>query len=351
MGHETPGDHTTVGKAAPPSHPSAKSGPESVHRCPGHKLIREFGLSLASSIPGEGATRLKASTDSWTSAQAVPGTKEPIGKGAPEGTPGCRLSNGSLDSEPSGPGNREKVRSCLSSIPHLETPGKPGMELPETRAQGLTKKRGRDCSLEALSLAPYKKTPKNLGPIWSSSMNRAFCLFPRSLGLGLRGGRPHTFTISINSIESRRSVLWRYPPKGNVWPFIFRFAPEISPVWMSEPSSKISSDIFADLFSCCGIELPFIVVKKLRNFSCNIPGSAWNIFQPMLRNSTPRNMFGIGRIELSPIVRHRTWQTLSGCSETPLADYGDPRTSFGHVSMHLICHGHAKSFHYLCKIQ
>jgi hypothetical protein len=74
--------------------------------------------------------------------------------------------------------------------------------------------------LEAVSLAPYKKTPKDLVPICCFSMRAAFCSFLRSRAPGLPRGKPPFFTISTKGIRFRRSVPWPYLRAGNGWPFL-----------------------------------------------------------------------------------------------------------------------------------
>jgi len=90
--------------------------------------------------------------------------EEPIGKVAPEGSPGRRLSDRPMDLEPDSQSDRPGVWGSISPLPRLEASIKPGMELSETRASSLAKGRRRDCPLEALPLAPYKKNRKTWGP-------------------------------------------------------------------------------------------------------------------------------------------------------------------------------------------
>jgi hypothetical protein len=59
------------------------------------------------------------------------------------------------------------------------------MELPETGTPGFGKKGRRDCPLEAVSVAAYKKTRKNLAPTCFFSMKAGSCSFPRSRAHGL----------------------------------------------------------------------------------------------------------------------------------------------------------------------
>jgi hypothetical protein len=67
--------------------------------------------------------------------------------------------------------------------------------------------------LEALPLALYKKTPKGLGPIWSSSMSPAFCSFPTSRAPGPPRTKPLPSTICISKTEFLPSECLAVSPK------------------------------------------------------------------------------------------------------------------------------------------
>lgn len=239
--HETLWNRTTVGKAAPAGHPSVKSGQKSVGRGTGLECICKLGVSLVANISREGFRRATPQAHSRAPTKAVEVSEKTIGKGAPEGPPSRRLSDRPVDLEPDSQSDRPGVRGPISSLPRLEAPGKPGMELSETRASSFAKEGRRNCPLEAVPLAPYKKKPKDLGPIWSSSMNPGFCLSPMSLVLGHPKGRPLSFIISISKTEFLPSVVCRCLPEEGVWLFIFGFAHAISLVWMFVLSSKACS--------------------------------------------------------------------------------------------------------------
>ncbi len=351
MGHETPWNRSAAGKAAPTGHPAVKSGQESVGCGTGSKRFCELSLSLVPDVPNKGLAGTVPPTHSGKTTQTLQVPKEKTGKGALKGTPNRWIPHGSMDLKTGSRGDRATVWHSLSPLPCLETSSKPGLELPETGAPGFAKGRRADRPLEALPLAPYKKTPKGLGPIWSSSMSPAFCSFPTSRAPGHPRARLLSSTISTSRTEFLPSVLWRCLRKEDAWPFISSFAHAISPAWMSGPSSKACSGIFRGLWSCCGIGELSTGVKKSSNGSLNIQDFMWNIFQPTHRNLTRLNMFGIRPIALYPTVRRRTWQSLQGCSETLCGGYEDPKTSFGPVFMLPIYHGHGEPFHYLCKTQ
>src|SRR5487761_545482 len=316
--HETPRNRPAVGKTAPAGHATVKGGQKSVGGGPRRKRIGEFGVPLAPDLPGEGCA------------------------GAPEGTPGRRLSDGSMDLTARGQGDRPAVRSSVSPLPRLETSGKPGLELPETGAPRPPTGRESHPTLAAGALAPYKKTPKGLGLIWFFSMKAAFCSFPMSPAPGPRKDKRPSFTISTSRTEFLPSAPLPCPPSEGGWPFISSAAPGISPAWMSELSSKTCSGIFTVQWSCCGIGERSTGGKKSSNSSLTIPDSVSKSFRPMPRNSTPQNISGIKPTAPSPIAHRRTSQTLKEDFETRCGGYGDPKGSFGLVSMLPICHGHGE---------
>lgn len=351
MGHETPWNRTATGEASPTSDPAAKSGQEAVGRRTCVKCFCEFSVPMVSGVPRQGPSRPAAPAHAWTTTQALPVPEAQTGKAASEGTPRCRLSDGYVDAPASGRGDRETFRRWVSSLPCLETPGKSGLELPETGAPSVAKKRKTDRPLEALPLAPDKKNPKNLGPIWSFWMNLAFCLFRTLPAPGPRKGKRPSCTISISKTEFLPSMPWWCLRNEDMWRSISNFADVISLAWMFELSSKTCSGTFEGQWSFFGIEERSTDVKKSSDGYLNIQDFIWNIFQPMHQNLTPLNMFGIRPITLSPTVHRGTWRTLTGCSETRYEGYGDPKNCFGPVSMLPIYHGHGEYFLYLCKTQ
>jgi hypothetical protein len=354
IGYETLWNRTAVGKAAPAGHPAAKSGQKSVGSGTGLKRIGKFSVSLVPDIPRKGFTGATSPTHSRTPAQTIQVSEESVGEVAPEGTRGCRLSDRPMDLKAGSQSDRSRVWGSISPLPCLEALDEPGVELSETRAPCVAKGRRKNCSLEALPLATYKKKPKDLGPIWFSLMNLVFCLFPTSPVPGRPKGRPLSFIIPISRTEFLPLVLSRCPPKKGAWHFIFGFAHAILQVWMCVLSSRTCSDILGVQWFCCGTEEPFTGGKKSGDSSLvNNKDCMFISFLPMLQNLTLRNMFGIRLIVRSPTVHQRISWSLKECSEIRCDEYGDPKNFSGPVSMLPIYHGYDESetFHYLCKIQ
>ena len=350
-GYETSWNPRATGKAAPAGHSFVQGGQEPASHSTGFKCFSEFGIPMASGLSREGGWRVKASTHAWPSSEADQSSKRPSCPTPFKRPSGCGVSDRFMDFKPGGQGDPPTVRRSLSSQPRVETPCRLGVELSEARAACFTKRRGRDRSLEEIPLAAYKKTPTDLGPIWSSLMNRVFCSFRTLLGLGLRKGRLPFSTTFTNRIVFRPSMLWPYRQNGNVWPCIFNFEPGILQDWISTLSSNTCFIIFGDRLFSCGTEALFTDGKRLSNTFLNTLVSDRSISRPMRRNLIRQSMFGTIRTECLPTVLPRIWRNSKGSSEIQPGKSVNPRSSFGHVSMLLICLGQDKSFHYLCKTQ
>jgi hypothetical protein len=350
-GHETLWNPRAAGKAAPAGDPFVQGGQEPASHSTGFECFSEFSIPMASCLSRERGSRVKAPTDARPSSQADQSSKKPSCPSPPKWPSGCRVSDRFMDVKQGSQSDRPAVRRSISSQPRVETPRRLRVELSEAGAKSFTKRRGRDRSLEAVPLVPYKKTPTDVGPIWSSLMNRAFCSFRMLRGPGPRKGRPPFFTTFTNRIVFRPSMLWPYRRNGNVWPCIFNFELGILRGWISTLSSNICFAILEVPLFYYGTEAPFIGGKRLNNISLNIPAFRRSISLPMRRNSIRQNMFGTKRTACSPIVLPRTWQSSRGSSEIQPGESANPRSSFGHVSTLLICLGQDNSFHYLCKTQ
>ena len=350
-GHETPWNPRAAGKAASAGHPFVQSGEEPASHSTRFECFCKFRVPVALGLPRERDWRIEAPADTRTSPQTDPRSEKAACPDAFKWTSGRRVSDRFMDLKPGSESDRPTVRRSISSEPRVEAPREYGMELSEARAASFTEKRRRDRALEAVSLAPYKKTPTDVGPIWSSSMNRASCSFRTLLVPGLRRDKHLFFTTFTNKIVFRLSMRWPYRRKGGVWLSTFNFGLGISRAWISMHFSSICSAIFEAPFFYYGTVEPSIGGKRLNNISVSALGSRKNTSLPMRRNLIRQNMFGTKRIVHSPMVRPRTWQSSRISSGIQLGGSENPRSSFGLVSTHLICLGQDNSFHYLCKTQ
>ena len=352
MGHETPRNPATTGEATPTGDPVVESRERSVGSGTCLKRLQEFGLPVVRGLQKERTHRASPQPDPGPSTQVVPDPEATAGPASFGGPPGCWPSDRSVDLEADRSVDREAVSHSVPPQPCLAVTSRHGVELPETGAPSSTTRRSGDCALEAIPLAAYKKTPKGLEPLWSSSMNRASCSSPTWPAPGPRKEKHRLFTIGTNRIGSRQSVPWRCLPNGDDWRFIFSFAPAISRGWMSEHSSNTCSGIFGGRWCCSGIGEPSTGVKKSNTGVLNTRDSIWNVSRPMRRNSTRRSISGARRIARWPTVHRWTWSSLTEGSKARCGESGDRNNSFGPVSTLHIYHGSDRvSFLYLCETQ
>ena len=352
MGHETPWIARGTGKAPPARHRIAERRQgNSLSRCAFGGGIKKLRIPMVPRVPDGRVQGPSSKNDSGPSAEAVSDRK-----GQTFGTPfvgslGSRVSDRPLDLKAYCHNHPEALWGTVSPESCVALASGDGMELSETRASGLTKERERNRPLENLPLAAYKKTPKDVGPIWCSSMSRAFCSFRTSVVLGLQEGRPQSSITSINRTGFPRLMHCRFRQKGSALPFISGSGGAILTAWTFVLSSKLCSNIFGVPSSCCGIEGRSIAAKRSPSSSEKIQEFIWNIFRLMRLSLIPQNMFGTRPTEPFPMQCRRAWVTSKRCCETRYAGYGDHQGSFGLVSLHLIFHGPDKSFHYLYESQ
>lgn len=352
MGHETPWIPRGTGKAPPTCHCVVeRRQDDSFSRGAFGGSIKKLRFPMVPRVPRGRLQGPSFKGDSRTSSQVISNREKGIGATTFVGSAGRRVSDIPLDLETDCPNHSQALWNPVSPQPCVADTSEDGMELPETRAPGFTKGRERDCPLEGLPVAPYKKKPKDLGPIWSSLMSLASCSFPTSVALGLRKGKPRSSITSTNRTGFPPSMPCRCRRNGNAWRFISGSGRAILTVWMFVPSLKSWLNISGAPWSCCGIGAPSTAVKKSSSFLLTIRGFIWNIFRPMLLNLTPQNMFGIRPTVLFPIVRQRAWSSSKQCYETPYDGSGDPQRSFGLASLLPISHGPDRLFHYLYETQ
>jgi len=305
MGHETLWIPRSAG--APPS-----AGHRVAERRQGHAFscsafggsIQELRFSMVSGLPRGWVQGPSFKGNPGTASEVISDRERQVSGAAFGGPSGGGLSDRSLDVEADRPNHPQAFSHPVSSKSRVAVASGDGMELSETRAPGVTKERQRDCPLEGLPVAAYKKTPKDVGPIWSSLMNRASCSFPTFGALGLRKGKPPSSITSTNRTGFPRSVPCRYPQSESGWLFIFGFGDGISRVWMFGLSSRSCSNISGAPWSCCGGP-PFTAERKLNSVLSGIQESMWNTFRPMPPSLTRLNTFGTRLTEPCPTVLRR----------------------------------------------
>jgi len=352
MGHETPWIPRGTGKAPSTRHGVTERGQDDSVGCSAlGGSVEKLRFPMVPRIPEGWVQGPSFKGDSRTSAEVIPdGARQAVGVTF-VGSTDRRVSDRPLDLETDCSNHPQAIWRPVSPQPCVAVAPGDGMELPETRATGLAKERKRDRPLEGLPVAPYKKRPKDLGAIWSSSMSLASCSSLTSVVRGLRKGKHRSSITSTNRTGFPLSTRCRCRRNGNAWHFISGSEDGILTDWMSSLFSKSCSNISGDPWSCCGIVGPSTDAKKSNSFLLSIQGFIWNISRPMLPNLIPQNMSGIRPTGPFPIVHRRAWANSKPCCKTRYDDSGDHQDSFGLASTLLISPGADRMFHYLCESQ
>jgi hypothetical protein len=189
-------------------------------------------------------------------------------------------------------------------------------------------------------LAPYKKRPKVLAPIWSFWMRADFCWFPTSAEPGLPEDGPRFCDMQVTGARSRPSRRSVFPQKGGALPCMLSFiqvrtskTPKFRSFWC------ICSDTCEVLCFSFGIMAGSTEGTRSENALRDIPACIQNGFQDMHRNSTPPSLSGTILSDLWQTVFQRIWSILSSSLMFRFIGYNGHVTCFGLVSMPLIYHG------------
>jgi hypothetical protein len=350
-GHETQGNRTATGDAAPTGNPIAKSGEESVGSGTSSELFCEFGVSMVPNVSEERSAGITPPSHSGSTAHAFQGTEGCAGESAFERAFGRRVSDGCMDIAADGRGDRKTVRRPISPQPCMEGSVRSGVELPETGAEGIGTGRGRHCALGEVPVASYKKRPQGLVPTLYFLMNPGSCSSQTLLEHGRREGIPPSCTITTGRTGYPPSAPLLCPPGKDGYRCISDSAREISQAWMSGVSSDVSLRTSGGMWSCCGTEEQSIAVQKLHASLVSIGDFMMSSSLHMPLSLTPRNMFGTGPIVLSRTAHLRTCLRSRECFDTRCARSGVPKTDSGRAFMLQDYHGVDEYFHYLCKAQ
>jgi len=352
IGHETPWMPRGTGKApSTRNRVTEKKQDDSFSRCAFGGSVKELCFPMVPRVPEGRVQGPSFKGDSRTSSQAVSNREKQIGGSTLVGSAGRRISDRPLDFETDRPNHPQTLWHLVSPQSCVAVASGDGMELSETRAPCFAKKRERDCPLESLPVAPYKKKPKDLGPVWSSSMSLASCSSQTFVAPGLLKDKPRSSITSTNRTGFPPSMHWWYRRNGNAWRSTSGSERGILTVWMFVLSLKSCLNTSETPWSGCGIGARSTVVKRLSSFLQSILGFIGNIFRPMRLNLTPQNMFGIRLTVPYPIVCRRAWPSSRQCYGTPYDGSGDHQGSYGLASMPPVSRGPDKSFHYLCETQ
>src|SRR5713101_8991566 len=171
--------------------------------------LGEFGVPLVAGVRAGGGAGPAPQAHPRTPIAIVARRESEAGHAAGPRAVAGRVPHRSLDVAPSGRADPPAVWRSLSSGARVESPDRPGLELPEARAAGRRAGRTGHRPVEAERVAPDKKTPPAGAPTSCSSMRAASCSSPLSGGPGRPAGRLRICAIGIATIASRSVVGWR----------------------------------------------------------------------------------------------------------------------------------------------
>jgi hypothetical protein len=290
--HETSGDRSAAGTAAPTGDPAAHRGHEPVGSGARSECVGEFSVPLGSDVPAKGSTWTGPPANAGAPTETVAGATRAVGAGPAERPTGGRLSDGALDARARRGSHPALVWGAVPSVSRLAPAPPDGLELPETGAARHRTRRSGDRGVEAAALAAYKKTPHDVAPISSSLMNQGFCSFPMWPAHGPRAGARRACTISTNTTGCRRSRRSRCPHNGGIWDSICSFRHGRLTAWMSAPSSPPCSATSAAPSCSSGIGARSIAAEKLRHSSGSGRECRWSTSQGTRPNSIPQSLCG-----------------------------------------------------------
>ncbi len=147
--------------------------------------------------------------------------------------------------------------------------------------------------MDTLSVATYKKSPKDLISQSSFSTKAGFCLFPRSRKLGRLSERRLFSKSPADGQKSLQSRRLAYRPTGNVLGFIFVFMfRRISVIPKLSAFLKLSCGILREVLYSFGIEALFIRQGRLKDLSAPADGFMLITFPDTPQSLTLMSSYG-----------------------------------------------------------
>jgi hypothetical protein len=297
------------------------------------RRFAELGGTVETSIPEEWEQGSSAQTGDGPAFAADGFSKNEIEEAAGKRASSGRLFHGLVDAEAPRGIDKERVRHPVLHRESLEIDDSVRVELPEAGKTGQREKRGCDSSLEAVSVAPYKKTLNGSARIWSSSMKADFCWFQALQ----EHGRPGDIHPRLMSLENGARFLPYpqsvFPRKENDWLSISNFiliktsAPDNLSTF-----SDISCGIFKNRYSFCGTEAGCINQNWFNNSWIVIRESTRTASRVMPRNSIPMNLSGRNLKKQRTTAFPITYCNSGNCSTIHCENYGVPRDCCGLAS-------------------
>jgi hypothetical protein len=311
-GHETQWNQSTTGDSKTSSNRDVESREDvSVRRCHA-ECFREFGGAMVPS-PSEARTEgIETETDTGAPSTIVRFQKEQIETTSHQRSYGRRVRYQLVDAQTHRGPDSEKVWCPLSYGPRLEIDGQRlTMEFSEARKASPSTERKSDRAVENTNLAPYKKKPSDLRPIWRSSTKAGSFLFPMS---GKRGPRLERRPFCGTVTSATRFPLFPASPFRHAaigWDFMCNSIPRTSQVLRSFNTSGICCSTCKDTSFFSGMAGQSIAAKSSQIFFRIRKDSTSIDSLPMRQNSTPTNWFGVRPNALCPTRHRRIYPNLT----------------------------------------
>jgi hypothetical protein len=302
MKYETIRNTPTIGAAPVPRVVLTGAGKE--HKgglpTPGRLFFRR--LSLAGSGTARRRERTAGQTHSRSSTQVGCGGIEKVAAHPSQRGLGLRLPQRPLDFKANRRGNPQDVWGAIPSPSRLAHPAQRALVLPSTRTPRRPARRRCHCTLEALPVAPDKKKPKDLGPIWSFSMKAASCLSPPGGVLGDRRAVRPSFGTVIGMTASRPWVPLPCPPSATAWAFTCASNKTISKRHMWPNSCGTCCVSCGATSSCFGMVAGSTGARKSSGCATLIRVCMWSRFPSTRPNSIRPNKSGMILRDAPPTV-------------------------------------------------
>lgn len=171
-------------------------------------------------------------------------------------------------------------------------------------------------------MASYKKKPKDLAPIWSSSMKAGFCWCRALPGPGRHAGRRRFCAVPAAGLRFRRFPASALPPKGSG----LRFMPSFTATKTSNPrgwcgSLPNCSNICGGMWSFFGMEAgatkePWLgsFLKNIRSFILNgFPDTRPNLTLMSSSGACLKELWRTGRLKMSTSLSVFCTRNFCGC--------------------------------------
>ena len=328
-GHETHRYPAAVGEKTFTGHPADKTRQVAVCGCPPVRSFQEFCFSLVRVIQEERQARINSPTDTGTPSRIIlPEEKETVGTSS-EGSPVRGLFHRFVDTGSYCQSDKESDRHSISSGTCLEDTERHGLELSKAGATSFATKGKGYRTLEAVQVAAYKKTLKNLVPTWCSWMRVALCLSPMLSGLGLPVAKRRLSATGSNKTKYLPSVLFPFLLNEGISRPTSASEKGISSAGMLSNSSAIWASTCKDISSLYGTVVRYIKARRLFDSFRNSIGFMWNGFLHMLRSLIRWNISGAKRILHYPMEALIILPGFQSCYAKKLQGYVLRRAYYG----------------------